>query len=184
MVGADGVPDALDAPIQRIKLRDLGYLAHLLGFTSVSINIPERQFLALSTRGTISIIDIPTLRKAVRFEGDILDFYTLVSRNSPLWAFRAAALINGRISFGKYIGNGLYLPLETLAQALIERWSSDQFDHSLREVALKGMGHFSIGPLWREAWTLMTIMEKLRQIERNVEKDTRVIHRMNLGCSC
>jgi hypothetical protein len=67
MVDADGVLDAIDAPIQRIRLKSLGMLAHLLGFKSASIHFAERQFLALSPQGTISTIDISTLGKVIHF---------------------------------------------------------------------------------------------------------------------
>ena len=164
MVDADGVSDALDAPIQRIQLQSLGLLAHVLGFASVSINVTERHFLALSPRGTISIIDIPTLGKAVRFQGDILDFYGLISRSSSLWTSPASQYVLGRIHFGQYKGNGLYLSLEILAQAIRERWTTDKYNEESRKYTLQNIGSFIAGPVEKEARTMSIILKRLNKV--------------------
>jgi hypothetical protein len=167
MVDADGVSDAIDAPIQRISLKSLGMLAHLLGFTSVSINFAEREFLALSPRGTISTIDISTLGKVVHFQGDILHFHSLISRNDAFWLSPAADYIRGSICFGKYRGNGLCLSLETLVQALGERWTSAKFAEESRKYTLQNLQRFLAGPVWREASTMTTILKRLNKAKHS-----------------
>jgi hypothetical protein len=167
MVDADGVSDAIDAPIQRISLKSLGMLAHLLGFTSVSINFAERQFLALSPRGTISTIDIPTLGKAIHFQGDLLHFHSLISRNDAFWMSPAADYIQGSIYFGKYSSNGLCLSLETLAQALNERWTSAKFAEESRKYTIQNLQRFLAGPVWKEASTMAIILKRLDKIRNS-----------------
>jgi hypothetical protein len=167
MVDADGVSDAIDAPIQRISLKSLGMLAHLLGFTSVSINFAERQFLALSPRGTISTIDIPTLGKVIHFQGDLLHFHSLISRNDAFWMSPAADYIQGSIYFGKYRGNGLCLSLETLVQALDERWTSDKFAEESRKYTFQNLQRFLAGPVWKEASTMALILKRLDKIKHS-----------------
>jgi len=157
LVNADTIHDSLDAPIQRIKFSSLGVLALALGFTSVSINVANREFWARSPRGTISIIDIPTLGKALRFEGDILDFHALIRRCSPDWIYLACLLIVGRISFGLYTANGLYIPLDFIDKAISKKWSDDRFTNESMKAMVGNGKSFSVGPVHREARVLASI---------------------------
>ncbi|ORX93312.1 hypothetical protein BCR34DRAFT_240011 [Clohesyomyces aquaticus] len=65
------IPSTIDAPIQRVKLWDLGCLSLLMGCTDVSVNIQSRQFHAEGMYCTLSTEDLPMFGQAVKFEGDI-----------------------------------------------------------------------------------------------------------------
>lgn len=163
MVDADTVSSALDAPIQRVKLRSLGYLAHILGFTKVTIDVTERRFTALCPWGTISTIEVSNIGKVLRFEGDILAIHALVSRTSIVETYRAAFMVNGKPSFGKYVANGLYLPLETLVQAMKEDWTASRWDREMRKIIVQNDRKFFVGPVAREARIMNIITRKSLQ---------------------
>lgn len=173
MVDADTVSSALDAPIQRVKLRSLGYLAHILGFTKVTIDVAERRFTALCPRGTISTIEVSNIGKVLRFEGDILAIHALVSRTSVVEIYRAAFLVNGKPSFGRYVANGLYLPLETLVQAIKEKWSAIKWDREMRQVIANNGRTFFVGPIAREARIMNIILKKCLKSRQEVDEHSK-----------
>ena len=74
---ADLIPSNFDAPMQRIRLHDLGFLALLLGFTTIDISTHERNFEAKGPYGTITTLTLPEVGKVLRFEGDMLAIHSL-----------------------------------------------------------------------------------------------------------
>jgi hypothetical protein len=79
----------------------------------------------------------------------------------------AADYIQGSIYFGKYRGNGLCLSLETLVQALDERWTSDKFAEESRKYTFQNLQRFLAGPVWKEASTLALILKRLDKIKHS-----------------
>jgi hypothetical protein len=123
---ADIIPAGVDAPIQRVKLFDLGRLALYLGFKKVTINAKERHFEAIGDFGTITILKTNELGKVLHFEGDILAIYAQISK-APIIAYPDFAL--GRFSFAPGISmNGIICPLHLLLQVSAQRWGEDKFD--------------------------------------------------------
>ncbi|KAF2679815.1 hypothetical protein K458DRAFT_263315, partial [Lentithecium fluviatile CBS 122367] len=118
LADAETVPGSMDTPVQRVKLQDLGFLAFILGFQSVELDIPNRLFQAFSPYGTITTHESNVLGKMLRFEGDILAFHALTSKGTSFSAYRARALISGRVSFGKYLSIGTHYPLKVIQRAI------------------------------------------------------------------
>ncbi|KAI9803567.1 MAG: hypothetical protein M1825_001910 [Sarcosagium campestre] len=125
---ADTIPTSLDVPIQRIQLRDLGYLAFVLGFTTVVIDPSNRYFRASSPFGTISTEEVQILGKLLRFDGDALKIHQNTSRCDAFWLFRGSRLIFGQFTVGRYTLNGIFSPIDRLHYAISSDLSSEEYD--------------------------------------------------------
>lgn len=148
---AESIPANLDTPIQRIGLRHLGMLAFVMGFHTVELDIPKRNFRAYSPMGTIETQDSDVVVRVLRFEGDILAIHELISRCDTAWVWRAADLVPGMLSFGKYLVLNAFLPLKTLARAIAENTPVTVYrENRLQAIRVGGMG-FSTGPVYLEA---------------------------------
>ncbi|KAK4136078.1 hypothetical protein BT67DRAFT_230906 [Trichocladium antarcticum] len=122
---ADIIPGSVDAPMQRVKLYELGMLALYLGFKKVSINPREREFSAVGAFGTISTLKHNELGKVLHFEGDILAIYAQISKGS-INAYNDFVI--GKFSFAPGISmNGIICPLHLLVRVTTERWGRDRF---------------------------------------------------------
>ena len=122
---ADIIPGSVDAPIQRVKLFDLGMLALYLGFKKVTINTREREFEAVGDFGTLSTLKHNELGKVIHFEGDILAIFAQISKGS-INAYDD--LVVGQFSFAPGISmNGMICPLHLLVQVTTKRWDCDRF---------------------------------------------------------
>jgi hypothetical protein len=117
-VDADSIPSTIDVPVQRIRLFELGMLALSLGFTSVSLDTTKRSFKAIGPFATISTEEVPGFGKVIRFEGDILKIHSEISRCTRLWLLALPCYANGKLRFGRYDCNGLFLPLGLLTDAI------------------------------------------------------------------
>lgn len=127
---ADIIPSSVDAPIQRIKLFDLGMLALYLGFKKVTVNTREREFEAVGDFGTITTLKNTELGKVLQFEGDILAIYAQISKES-IKIHSDPAL--GQISFAPGITpNGIICPLHLLTRVIAEHWESERFEEEQR----------------------------------------------------
>jgi hypothetical protein len=124
---AESIPSSLDVPPQRVRLRDLGELALLLGFSSVSIDPDLRKFTATSPFATISTEEVQVLGKILRFEGDLLALHSYTCRCPPTYLLRGERLAMARISFGKYLTNGFAIPVELLANAMRKKMASSDY---------------------------------------------------------
>jgi len=132
---ADIIPGSVDAPIQRVKLFDLGMLALYLGFKKVTINARERHFEAIGDFGTITTLKSNELGKVLHFEGDILAIYAQISKGS-INAY--SDFMIGKFSFAPGISmNGIICPLHLLVQVSAQRWGRDKFRQEQRAYLLK-----------------------------------------------
>ena len=136
---ADSIPSAIDVPIQRVRLFDLGCIALALGFTKVKIIADERDFTAVGPYGTILTQEIPTFGKVIRFEGDVDAIKTETSVGNFDWVIGAIAWTNGRNCFGDLFTSSVNLNLEILAQALHGRWSEQEFAEKQRQLDRLGI---------------------------------------------
>ncbi len=122
---ADIIPGSVDAPIQRVKLFDLGRLALNLGFKKVSINAKERHFEAIGDFGTITTLKTNELGKVLHFEGDIFAIFAQISKGSII-AYND--FVVGQFSFAPGISmNGIICPLHLLLQVSTMRWGRYRF---------------------------------------------------------
>ncbi|KAF2396080.1 hypothetical protein EJ06DRAFT_242395 [Trichodelitschia bisporula] len=181
VVDAETVPASMDTPIQRVKLRQIGVLAFILGFQSVELDIPNRFFRALSPFGTITTQLNNVLGKVLRFEGDLVAFRSLISRCEAEWVFRGRDLIHGQQSFGKYLTSATYYPLYTLHRAMVDNLPTGVYDDEERaDIIAAGRG-YSTGPAYLEATImrrfLMRILEKqevqLHSLKRRMTDQVR-----------
>lgn len=127
---ADVIPSSIGAPVQRVKLFDLGIIALQLGFKKVSIDTRNRRFTAVSDFGTIKTLKLDELGKVIRFEGDILAIFHQISKGSFMSNVvgGTGSVSNGRLSFAlKYTTNGMFYPLQLISTALSQRWDKDRF---------------------------------------------------------
>ncbi|KAG7406357.1 hypothetical protein Forpe1208_v013582 [Fusarium oxysporum f. sp. rapae] len=158
-VDAESIPPNHDTPIQRVKVRHLGFLAFIMGFHTVRLDIPGRDFQAYSRFGTITP-DSDSMGRVLRFDGDILAIHELISRCSAVWVFRAADLVLGMLSFGKYRVLDAFQPLASLAQAICENTPSSLYQQQEREaIKASGMG-YSTGPVYLEAMLMRGYLMK------------------------
>jgi hypothetical protein len=84
LMDADTIPSTLDAPLQRIRLRDLGLFALIMGFDDVSISPHELKFTAMGPLGSITAVSDPTLGHVLRLEGDLLQIRHQLLPFTPL----------------------------------------------------------------------------------------------------
>jgi len=151
LVNAESIPNTMDTPVQRIKLRQLAKLAFVLGFQSVELSIPRRYFRATSPIGSITIQQTDAVGSFLRFEGDIIAFRTLITRCSARWVLRGAELVEGRISFGKYLAAQNFHPLRTLSRAIRDNLPSGTYDDEERKDVLAGGLGYSTGAIHLES---------------------------------
>lgn len=157
---AESIPATQDTPVQRIKVRDLGMLAFVMGFHTVELDIVRREFRAYSPIGTITTQDLGVGR-GLKFEGDIVAIHDLISRCATEWVYRAADLIPGILSFGKFCALNAFQPLPTLARAIAENISTNAFhEQQIQAVKTGGMG-YSTGPIYLEAVLMRRYLEKV-----------------------
>ncbi|KAK4150014.1 hypothetical protein C8A00DRAFT_37391 [Chaetomidium leptoderma] len=122
---ADIIPGSVDAPIQRVKLFDLGMLALYLGFKKVTINARDRHLEAIGAFGTITTLKNNELGKVLHFEGDTLAIFAQISKGS-INAYNDFTI--GKFSFAPGISmNGIICPLHLLLQVSSQRWDRDRF---------------------------------------------------------
>ncbi|KAK4233080.1 hypothetical protein C8A03DRAFT_39236 [Achaetomium macrosporum] len=127
---ADIIPASVDAPIQRVKLFDLGMLALYLGFKKVTINAKERHFEAVGDFGTITTLKTNELGKVLHFEGDILAIFAQISKGS-ISAYNDFVL--GKFSFAPGISmNGIICPLHLLLHVTTQHWDGERFREEQR----------------------------------------------------
>ena len=158
---AESIPANLDTPVQRIKVRHLGMLAFVLGFHAVELDIPRREFRAYSPIGTITTHDSDIMGRVLRFEGDILAIHERISRCDTQWVYRAADLVPGMLSFGKYLVLSAFQPLTTLSRAIAENTPVEVYrDNELQAIKAGGMG-FSTGPVYLEAMLMRRYLMKI-----------------------
>jgi hypothetical protein len=128
---ADIIPASVDAPIQRVKLFDLGMLALYLGFKKVTVNAKERHFEAVGDFGTITTLKTNELGKVLHFEGDILAIFAQISKGS-ISAFNDFVL--GKFSFAPGISmNGIICPLHLLLDVTSHDWDGERFREKQRQ---------------------------------------------------
>jgi hypothetical protein len=152
---ADLIPSSFDAPVQRVKLFDLGYIALVLGFTTVKIDLPERNFEATSPFATIKTLNLPETGKILRFEGDIFAIQKNVSKGDARILVLTSSLIVAKLSFGPdFLMSGYMIPLQLLKQATTESWEEEKFDTELRASVLStvSQNEFSAGQIGAEAF--------------------------------
>lgn len=160
---AETVPTALDTAIQRVKLRKMGVLAFALGFHSVELDIPSRHFRAISLLGTISIHQDNVVGKVLRFQGDVLAIRSLIGRCTPEWIIRGMDMIEGQLSFGKYVVSSTYYPLRTLSRAILGSVSSRTYDKMERKDVIAGGRGFSVGAVYLEAQLMKRYLSEALQ---------------------
>jgi hypothetical protein len=151
----------MDTPIQRVKFREIGALSFILGFHSVELDIRNRIFRALSPVGTITAQSNDVLGKVLRFEGDLIAIHTLICRCSPRWIVRARHLIDGQISFGKYVMSSTFYPLATLQKAMFENWATGEYDRVERKDIMAAGRGYSTGPIFLEATIMRRYLMKI-----------------------
>jgi hypothetical protein len=95
LADADTLSSYIEAPTQRIHLRQLGHLALLLGFESGFIDPMNQDVYAHSAHGTIRTDEIQMLGKIIRFAGDIWTFLSFHSRSSATSLYRPSCAIAG-----------------------------------------------------------------------------------------
>ncbi|KAI9773499.1 MAG: hypothetical protein M1839_002081 [Geoglossum umbratile] len=164
LTDADMIPSNLDVPLQRIGLFDLGVLAFLMGFTSVKIDIPNRDFRALSPFGTISTQELQGWGKIIHFDGDAREFHKLSVRCSEVWLFRGSMLINGSTSYGKYSGNSLSLAVDILGESIKTKRSRDDHLKKVQERNADGVldhGRIERDNTWEEASLMTRLVDNL-----------------------
>jgi hypothetical protein len=161
---ADTIPSILDVPPQRVKFRDLGILAFMLGFSSVTIDTNLRTFKAQSPFATISTEEIQTVGKVLRFEGDILALHTYTCRCLATYLLRAISLVNGQVSFGKYVANGFAIALDSLASAIKSNQDTTTYDSSETDAIRSDIEISSSDSKARNAGYLMKEGAELRDI--------------------
>jgi hypothetical protein len=128
------IPAAIDTPLQRIKLHDLGVLALMLGFKKVDINIAKREFEAQGQHGTITTIRTNELGKVLHFEADILAVIAQISKGTLKTYIEAYNPADGQFSFGPEFRTTSYLcPLQLLPRATAEDWEGFRFDPELQK---------------------------------------------------
>lgn len=177
LVDAESVPENLDTPIQRVKLRELGSLAFTLGFHSVELDIPTRTFRALSPIATITTSDNG---KILKFEGDIVAIRVLIGRCQTEWVFRASFLVGGGVSFGKYLAMTAFCPLQVISKAIWENLPSGLVIDEQRKAIRAGARGYAAGPICLEAALmrkyLLKPLEKLSKELLGKEKSIMVLH--------
>jgi hypothetical protein len=134
LIDADSIPSYFDMPIQRIKLFDIGILAHCMAFTTVEINVANRNFKASGPFGTITTEDVPNFGKALRFEGDMFAICSTVRRCTAAEMFISCIYLNGKMLFGRLRASGLVLPLQLLTTAVMQTWSTEKMQKEMSEV--------------------------------------------------
>ncbi|KAL2264055.1 hypothetical protein VTK26DRAFT_2841 [Humicola hyalothermophila] len=132
---ADVIPGSVDAPIQRVKLYELGLLALYLGFKKVTIDTRERNFEAIGHFGTITTLRNNELGKVLHFEGDILAIFAQISKGS-IGAYEDCVI--GKLSFAPGVStNGIICPLHLLLLVIANRWDRDTFRDKQRQYLRK-----------------------------------------------
>jgi hypothetical protein len=160
---SDTIPSSLDNPLQRVKLRDLGRIAFILGFQTVVLDVPNRVFAAYSPIASITTEEVNVIGKVLRFEGDILELHAMIGRCHSAWIIRASPLVVGQGSFGMYLANGLFWPLALLNNCMVNGTSSNAYDKLERTVILQSRQSFSAGPILRESYLLKDMfMQRLQ----------------------
>ncbi|KAH0556283.1 hypothetical protein GP486_005792 [Trichoglossum hirsutum] len=160
LVDADMIPSNLDVPLQRIGLFDLGVLAFLMGFTSVKIDIPNRDFRAISSFGTITTQELQGWGKIIHFDGDAREFHQLLARCAETWLYRGSSLINGNTSYGKYQGNSLALSVDILGDSIKNKRSIE--DHKAEVFERSRGGIFDRSGIERDnTWEEASLMNRL-----------------------
>ena len=162
---ADLIPTNVDVPIQRVKLDELVRLALLMGFSSVKINIPDRDFQAVGPFATILTEKVDILGKMLRFDGDSLRIQEACCLGSHVALFNSVLFMIGKLSLRMFKLNGIYCPLHLLPKAMREGWTEERFDAELAQ-CLGPVSHddnmFLNGPIAREA----SLFEKIWQRHR------------------
>ncbi|KAK4446745.1 hypothetical protein QBC34DRAFT_145044 [Podospora aff. communis PSN243] len=171
LVDGDTVHSNMDTPLQRIKLRHLGQIAFVLGFREVSLDVANRVFRAYSPIASITTEEVQVIGKVLRFEGDVLQLHSLISRCSFHWIIRARSLIAGQLNFGMYGVNGISMPLTTLSNAISHGQTTSEYDRAEREAIIADMRGFSAGPVLREALLLREILEDNPDMQAEMEAE-------------
>jgi hypothetical protein len=99
-ISADTIPTALDAPLQRVKLGDIGYLAMAMGLTDVKIDASNRLFEATGRYGSIKVEEVPSLGDVLRFEGNIFKIRADVTRCRASWVSGCSRVLLGEFLVG------------------------------------------------------------------------------------
>ena len=176
-IDADTIPSALDVPIQRVKLKHLGHLAFILGFKSVKIDLPKREFHATGHHGSITTEDLVNFGKVIRFEGDMHAIYAMISQSGPdilksLSQFCLSRTICGRNRISDQI-----LRLHLFSRAVDENWENDHLTDQLNYLS-EGLivdveGDFRIGNIHREASTVRGLLHGVIAQQRSIFMDSR-----------
>ena len=143
---ADLIPTSIDAPVQRIKLFDLGILSLLLGFKSVTIDLRNRNFTAIGQFGTITTTPQSDIGKVLRFEGDIFAIHREISKGHPAMLPSCAGCANGKLGFGpKYTFSGYFYPMNLLPQAIAENWDKETFNRIQTQTLISNLRTAKLG---------------------------------------
>lgn len=166
---ADLIPSSFDAPVQRIKLCDLGCLALLLGFTTVKIDVRERNFEATGPFATITTMTLPDTGKILRFEGDIFTISKDFRKGLAQFLLHNSGIMNANLAVGPdFTMNGYLFPLHILKLATAERWEKERFSTEMSAAMHSTMGQvdFSAGQIGVEAALFRELYERALKTER------------------
>jgi hypothetical protein len=125
-IDADTIPSAIDVPIQRIRLMDLGHMALIMGFTSVEVNVQKREFRATGPHGSITTEDLVNFGKVLRFEGDMFAIHGNVNLCEPRWLSWCAGYPLGRLVWGNVTVWDTGCRLDLFSRAVVEGWTKEE----------------------------------------------------------
>ncbi|KAF2452709.1 hypothetical protein BDY21DRAFT_155318 [Lineolata rhizophorae] len=136
---AERIPSAVSAAVQRVKLFDLGTFALFSAFTTVRIDVRNREFYAESRFATIRTEEMPQYGKIIRFDGDIWQIIAQVENANPTERISALYFAAGHLSFGAYECD-VVCPLHLVLKAAKTGFDSDAFETELREARIATYG--------------------------------------------
>jgi len=127
-VDADTIPDAIDVPVQRVRLHELGRIPLILGFKVVRIDTKTRKINAARPYATIYTTTEADIGKTTRFEGDIFTVHQQISVGYPKFLQNHSIMALGRICFSYDFTTSSYsVPFDRIFQALREKMSVYEF---------------------------------------------------------
>jgi hypothetical protein len=148
---ADSIPGEVDVAIQRVQLDDLGYIAFLLGFDSVRINIRDREIDATSRHANIYTSTLPGVGKVARFEGDIFAVHKQIAIGYPKAIQNNSAMVLGSLVFdGRFVSSSFHCPIDLVVEALQGRIREKDFGRRLQN-SLRDSGRPKTGWICSEA---------------------------------